>query len=135
MVSSTRKVGDAMTIHEASQCLGKSESTIRRWIRIGKLKATLVNGVYDIPDKVVNAYLNDQAVYRQMEGVDRALIEQLRAENEYLKQRVQELEQARERADMIAMRLTRQLEQNQRLLEYHQAPWWRRIFYRGKVGE
>ena len=80
--------GDTMTIREASQCIGKSESTVRRWIRSGKLEATLINGVYDIPDKVVNAYLNDQAVDRQMEDIDQALIEQLRSEVEHLREQV-----------------------------------------------
>jgi len=115
-----------MTVQEACQRLGKSESTIRRWIRAGKLKATIVDGAYDIPEVVVNALSDD----KQPVGIDQGIIERLRQENEYLKERIRELEGSRERSDTIILQLTRQLEQSQRLLEYHQAPWWRRIFRR-----
>ena len=37
-----------MTLKEACQQTGRSESTLRRWIRTGKLKATLDGGKYDI---------------------------------------------------------------------------------------
>lgn len=117
-----------MTIQEASQRLGKSESTVRRWIRQGKLSATMVDGVYDIPETAVDGYLNDQSMTRQVEGINQPMIDQLKAENEYLKERIQELEDARQRSDTIALQLTRQLEQSQRLLEYHRDPWYRRWF-------
>ena len=40
-----------MTLKQACQETGRSESTLRRWIRDGKLKATLLdNGKYDIDD-------------------------------------------------------------------------------------
>jgi excisionase family DNA binding protein len=124
-----------MTIQEASQRLGKSESTVRRWIRQGKLTATMVGGVYDIPETVVNDYLNDQSMTRQVEGVDQPMIDQLKAENEYLKERIQELEDARQRSDTIVLQLTRQLEQSQRLLEYHRDPWYRRWFRKRQPGQ
>jgi len=115
-----------MTIQMASQRIGKSETTIRRWIKSGKLSATIVDGVYDISEDSILAYSNDQSMNSQPEGVDKALIDQLRSENEYLKERIQELEQARERADLITMQLTRQLEQSQRMLEAHKEPFWKR---------
>jgi len=92
-----------MTIQEVCNRLGKSESTIRRWIRCGKLHAEIIDGVYDIqldpPSDQPSPSQNDQ------------LITQLRSENDYLKERISELEQARERADMITLQLTRQLDQ------------------------
>ena len=124
-----------MTIQEASQRLGKSESTVRRWIRQGKLTATMIDGVYDIPEKALNGYLNDQSMTRQLEGVDQPIIDQLKAENEYLKERIQELEDARQRSDTIVLQLTRQLEQSQRLLEYHRDPWYRRWFRKRRPTE
>ena len=117
-----------MTIQQARQRLGKSESTIRRWIKEGKIEAKLMHGVYDIPESAVNALSNE----RETEGIDQepegAILEQLRQENQYLKERIEELEQARERGDTIMLQLTRQLEQSQRLLEHHREPFWRRWF-------
>lgn len=125
------RAGDAMTIQEAAKRLSKSESTVRRWIREGKLTATKVSGVWNIPDELVNDYLNNQSTGGQMEAV----LQQLRSENQYLKERIQELEDARERSDTIALQLTRQLEQSQRLLEYHQEPWYRRWFRKNRTTE
>lgn len=124
-----------MTIQEACQRLGKSESTIRRWIKTGKLTAKLVDGTYDISEDaincLVNSYPNDKAIDSQPEGVDqgneKVIIKRLEAENEYLKERIQELEQARQRADMITLQLTRQLEAH----EEKRGSWWSRI-WKGK---
>ena len=58
------------------------------------------------------------------------MIEQLREENLYLKERIQELESSRERTDTIILQLIRQLEQSQQLLEYHEEPWYRKWFGR-----
>lgn len=116
-----------MTIQEACQRLGKSESTIRRWIREGKLAATKIDGIWNIPEAVVNDLSNGgYPVGNDQQAV--AVVQQLQNENEYLKERIQELESARERSDTIILQLTRQIEQNQRLLEYHQEPWYRRWF-------
>lgn len=118
-----------MTIQEACQRLGKSESTVRRWIRSGKLKATIVEGVYDIPESAIHELVNDQAMTSQVEGTDQVLIEQLRSENEYLRK---ELSDTKERSDTIILQLTRQIESQQRLLEYHQEPFYKRWF-RGRA--
>jgi len=120
-----------MTIQQACQRLGKSESTIRRWIRSGKLTATKVDSVWDIPEAAVSDLSSD----KQAEGIDQepeAMLGRLLEENEYLKERIQELEGARERSDTIILQLTRQLEQSQRLLEYHRGPFWRRWFRKEK---
>jgi len=52
--------------------------------------------------------------------------DRLKEENAYLKERIQEFETARERSDTVILQPTRQMEQSQRLLEYHQEPWYRR---------
>lgn len=113
-----------MTIQEAAKRLSKSESTVRRWIREAKLTATKVKGVWNIPDELVNDYLNNQSTGGSMEGA----IQQLRTENQYLKERIQELESARERSDTIMLQLTRQ---NQQLLE-DKRPFWQRWFRKGR---
>lgn len=129
------KAGDAMTIQEVCQRLGKSESTIRRWIRSRKLTATKVEGINQIPESEVQALLSDMATDRSMTGEltgQDELIAELRAEVEYLRQ---ELTDTKERSDTIILNLTRQLENQQRLLEYHQEPWYRRLFRKREQAE
>jgi hypothetical protein len=142
---STGKVGDVMTIQEACQRLGKSESTVRRMIRDGRLTSSKKDGIYDIAENsindqrlVVNDQLNDQrlVVNDQLndqrlvvnDQLSNELVKQLQDENRYLKERIEELESSRERADMISIQLTRQLEQSQRMLEARKEPFWRRWF-------
>jgi len=123
-----------MTIQEACQRLGKSESTIRRWIKQGKLTTTLVDGVNQIPDDIVNAIadgsVNDRAATGQMTAQDE-LIDQLQSEVEYLRS---ELKETKERSDTIILNLTRQLENQQLMLEDKSQPWYRRAF-RKKRGQ
>ena len=92
-----------MTIAEAAKRLGKSEQSIRRAIKSGKLIAVLKQRIAELEDT--------------LKEKDRAVEEAHKAAAE-----------ASQRHDMIVMQLTRQLEQSQRLLEYHQASWWRRWF-------
>jgi len=114
-----------MTIQQTCQRLGKSESTIRRWIRSGKLYATIIDGVYDIqldsPSDQPSPSQNEQ-----MPSQNDQLITELRSEIDYLKKLLEESQQARERADMIAMQLSRQLDQ--KALEAPKTSWLRRIF-------
>ncbi len=138
-----------MTIQEACQRLGKSESTIRRWLRQGKLEAIKVHGLWDIPEAAINDYLNDQspagsdqsndqADDQSPVGDDRAndqMIDRLKEENSYLKERIAEMDAARERSDTLMLQMTRQVEQSQRLLEYQQEPWYRRVFRKKGKGE
>jgi len=53
-------------------------------------------------------------------------------EKEYFKAELQkaneELSETKKRQDTIILQLTRQMENQQRLLEYHQSPFWRRWF-------
>lgn len=121
------KVNNGMTIQEACQRLGKSESTIRRMIKAGKLVANMKDGAYNILEDSINDLSNDkQSVVN--DKLPNELVKQLQDENQYLKERIKELESSRERADMISIQLTRQLEQSQRMLEAHKEPFWRRWF-------
>ena len=49
-----------MDVKEAAQRLGKSDATIRRWIRQGKLNATLIKGKYDIEELALNSITNPE---------------------------------------------------------------------------
>ena len=109
-----------MTIQEACQRLGKSESTIRRMIKTGKLTASKIDGVFHVQIDPPS----DQPLPSQMTTKNDQLISQLRSEIEYLKKLLDESQQARERADMITMQLSRQLEQK----ALPKPTWLNRIF-------
>jgi len=117
-----------MTIQEACQRLGKSESTIRRWIKQEKLITTLVDGVNQIPDDQVNAIADNMAVTGHMVAQNE-LIDQLKSEVTYLRQ---ELKESKERSDTIILQITRQ---NQLLLEDKSKRWYRRWFEKRKPQE
>ncbi len=127
-----------MTIREAAQRVGKSESALRRAVKAGKLDAKLVKGKYDITEEALNAYA-DPVKRLGAPRRDEGDAERLRVENETLRRELAEaqkkvaekdalLEENRQRQDTIILQLTRQMEQSQRLLEYHQEPWYRRVF-------
>ena len=98
-----------ITVKEAARKLSVSERNVRFKISSGKLKAKregrrwLVHSSLspDVSDK-------DKQIAKLQE----------------------EVSQASERSDTIILQLTRQLEQSQRLLKYHQEPWYRRVFGR-----
>lgn len=145
MLLSGGGAGDDMTIREAAQRVGKSESALRRAIKSGNLDAELVKGKYDITEESLDAY----AKPAERVGAptrDEGELERLRVENETLRRELEEahkrlddkdalLEENRQRQDTIILQLTRQVEQSQRLLEYHQAPWWRRWLRKRERGE
>jgi len=130
-----------MTISEVAKAIGKSEQSVRRAIKSGKLKAIKVNGKYQIDESDINDSLKDS---QKIVNDSQAIV----TENEYLKKRVSELEAERERLqsqvekageamaeasqrhDTIVLQLTVALDQSQKLLEYRSTPWYRRIFQR-----
>ena len=80
-----------MTIQETCQRLCKSESTIRRMIKAGRLIAHKKDGVYDISNESVNDLSNDKQVVdndKTNKQIDNALITQLKLENESLRKQV-----------------------------------------------
>ena len=128
-----------MNIEEASKLLGFSQWTIRRRIKDGILDAKLVGGRYNISEESVSAYAQARQNEQILPNPANALmmefqrqIDRLEKENDQLRK---ELSDVRERSDMIIMQLTHQLEQNQKLLEYHQNSFWRRWFGRRRSTE
>jgi len=130
-----------VTVPEAAAALGVSDKTIRRRIKEDKfevkhegrrLLVRLDNQLDIMTDKVskdeVIADLRSQIgeLKAQLKEKD----EQLKIKDDDLRRKDEHSEQSKERADTIILQLTRQLEQSQRLLEYHQEPWYRRILKR-----
>ena len=131
-----------MNVQEAAKRLRKSEPTIRRWIRDGKLKATMVDKAYDISEQEINEQLmssqvtdDDQqiqtAVMRaKMESLERQLKEkddqikqlqvQLAEKDKQIDRFQEQLAEASHRHDTLLMQMTR-------LLEWHQQPFWKRL--------
>jgi len=129
-----------MTIAEVARLIGKNEQTIRRAIKSGKLRATMVDGRYEVDERDIPDSLRDsQAIVTDSQGVSHTDSQALVSEIVQLKRRISELEdrlkekdriieEASQRHDTIVLQLTRQLDQSQRLLEYHREPFWRRWF-------
>ena len=69
----------------------------------------------------------------QLEVELEAAKEQIKEKDRLLQEKDKVGNQAGERHDMIVMQLTRQLEQSQRLLEYHEEPFYRRWFRRKRT--
>ena len=132
------------TIDEAVSMLGVSRRTIDRRIKKGEFKSKLVgNRRYVYIDTTLD---NLDKVSESVSHRTEPLLEQLQKENEYLKGQNQSLQRQLEevnktladvsqRHDTIVLQLTRQLEQSQRLLEYHQQPVWKRWFSRKRLAE
>ncbi len=144
-----------MTIQEVAQRLGKSEATIRRWIKQRKLESTLTDGKYDIPQSALdayakseeyidNAYANKEVDQEtgQLRRQNEELLKQMSSQQERINKLEEQLESERsrydgaaERHDMVVMQMTRQMADQQRLLEHYQEPWYRRMFRKGKKPE
>ncbi len=134
------------TIAEACEILGVSVRTIRRRIEQGKLDSKLDNGrrlVLVIAAEEDSATSSANGTTDTVPGApagtpadgtvaQSGLVDQLRSEVDYLRKHLDEAnerhEQEKERSDTILLQLTRQLEQSRRLLEYHEEPWYRRLF-------
>ena len=140
-----------MTIAEIAKVTGKSEQSIRRAIKAGKLKATLIDGHYEIDevDLVGDYRCDSQSDSQTIDTDSQALV----IENEALKQKISELdariiekdksldearkasEEAQQRHDTIVMQLSRQYEQSLKMLEStemkkERKSWWSRLWKR-----
>lgn len=122
-----------MSLTEACQSLGVSESTLRRRIKQGEIESKLENG-----KRVVLIEPDSQATGKSDSVVDelKNQVDWLRQELESRNEHIKSLEDSRERQDTIIMQLTKQLEQSQRMLAAHETEkrdhWWRRWFKREK---
>ena len=113
-----------VTVDEAAAILKVSTSTVRRRIENEKIESKLEDG-----RRLV--WVSDDT---QMSSRDEQLITELRTQNEHLRNQVEEkdkqieklqeqLAEASHRHDTVVLQMTR-------LLEYHQQPFWRRLFSR-----
>lgn len=139
--------GMTMTVQEYAEKHNVSERTVYRWIKDGKINAEKFHNTWivndeegDCPDNSVNC--PERNVNQQDNGQIEFLnkqIEQLKSENEYLRKKLDssletidnqsvEREKSQERSDTIIMQLTRQLENQNRMLEdMRTRSLWKRV--------
>lgn len=111
-----------VTVTQACQHFGISKRTLFRWIEQGKIESKLEDG-----RRVISVTSEGQ----DDTTMSLSAVEQLRSENELLRQQLERKDQQIERQQAIIMQLSRDVESQQQLLEYHREPFWRR-WLRGK---
>ena len=114
-----------ITVLEYAKRKGVSKQAVQQQINKGKLEAEKIEGQWFINEEpTVDAGLgaNQQAGLgaNQQAGLganQQELIDQLRSENEYLRNKLDDSDGARVRSDTIIMQLTQQLERTQLQLD------------------
>ena len=114
-----------VSVKEACRLLDISESTLRRRIKQGIIKAEGEGrerrvAVESDAEVTVTVTANE---IEQLRKENEELHEQIGWLKEKLDQRDQEMAEAGHRHDTVVMQMTR-------LLEYHQQPFWRKLFSR-----
>lgn len=121
-----------ITTKEAARILNTSVRNVVAKINKGKLwarregKIWLVNRSLSPPPEEEKGIITE-SVKNLTESVN-YLKDQIEKKDRLLEELRAELDDGRRRSDTIILQLTRQLEQNQRLLEYNRVPWWKRLF-------
>jgi hypothetical protein len=111
-----------MTVQDFVKKYKISRRTVYRWIESGKIHATKIDDKWDIADDVdidIHYDIDDgdnNSDNNTYEYKDQ-LIEQLRSENEYLRSKLDQAQEDRLRSDTIILQLTRQFEEQTKLLE------------------
>jgi len=111
-----------MTVQDFVQKHKISRRTVYRWIESGKIGATKVDDKWEIDDDVdidihYDVDLGDNNSDNNTYEYKDQLIEQLRSENEYLRSKLDQAQEDRLRSDTIILQLTRQFEEQTRLIE------------------
>ncbi len=136
-----------MTIAEVAKLIGKSEQSVRRSIKSGKLQSTLVNGRYEInKDDITDSLRDSQPIVTDSRDDSQSDSQVVVIENELLKARILELENDKEGLQHQLTEKDKQIEnlqiqlqdasqrhdtvvmQMSRMLEYERQPFWRRWF-------
>jgi len=119
-----------LSIPEAAKILNVSEKTIRNRIKKGEINAELVDGKYAIKEQEL---LDTQAGNQAGNVSTLELVEQLRTENEYLRNELskaqEELSEVRQRSDTIILSLTQRLDDQMKMIEDMRKPQpvWQRV--------
>jgi excisionase family DNA binding protein len=122
-----------VTMAEACRISGLSQRTIQRRIKEGTITSKkqgrnrlILTGTLDTPARN-GAEMAGMDLMGQIREENQFLREQVRDLTERLKDKDREAEEDRKRQQTIILQMTRQLESQQRLIEYKKTPWWKRI--------
>ena len=130
-----------LTITESCDRFGISERTLRRRISEGKVVSKKKGKLRFVLAESLAAVSEMAEVKVRLQGSSylAELVEELKGDKGRLQKQVEglqsELKESSNRHDTIVLQLTRQLDQSQRLLEYHREPFWRKWFKRRKGEE
>ncbi len=142
MTNEDKSPNEWRTIVELAAELGVSDRTIRRRIDTGEYEAKkegrkILVKVDNLDAKggiMANMVSKDELL-----GILRTQVTDLKGQRQQKDSQIEtlqeELGQAREQSNTIILQLTRQLENQQMLLEHHQAPWYRRMFRKKQRAE
>lgn len=119
-----------VTVKEAASFRNCSERNILDLIHRGRLEGRKNGRRWEVLIDFPEDYAEEVP---QNAEVITVLKDQLQEKDKQIDSLQRQLGEASERHDTIVLQMTRQLEQSQRLLEYHQDPWYRRWFRRRKV--
>jgi response regulator RpfG family c-di-GMP phosphodiesterase len=101
-----------------------------RKLLMDAINTTHAHGFLDKPwepeeiTSIVGKWIASYTREQQIDNLQRRLEEARKA-----------IAETNQRHDTVVMQLTRRLQQSQRLLEYHQSPWWRKWFRRRRTRE
>lgn len=119
-----------LTTKEAAKILNTSVRNVNTKIHSGKLRAKrdgkiwLVHGSLSPPTQEESG--GQKETIENLKETVTYLKSEMERKNQQIERLQEQLVTADERHDTIVLQLTRQLEQSQRLLEYHESSWWRR---------
>ena len=119
-----------MTIAEIAKLTGKSEQSIRRAIKAGKLKATLIDGRYEINESDLDDYQGvSQSDSQTIDTDNQAIVKEKDVLIELLRQQLTEKDQQISQQQAIIMQLSR----NQQLMiesseQKKRRTWLSRLF-------
>ena len=111
-----------MDIKEAAKRLKKSEPTIRRMIKDGKVKSEMVNGKWDISESDLIDISNDQQYDHLI------VIDQMKKEIDHLRNQIDQKDKQIDQLQQLLMVSQTNQASNQKILEYYQEPIWKRWF-------
>jgi len=87
---------DMITIKEAMRLYGISESTIRRWIKSGKVTSQVVTNQYMISQSDIEKILKASKKKVSQVSTDSDMVNRLEREIEFLKEKIETLEKDKE---------------------------------------
>ena len=123
------------TVAEYARTQGVDRTTAYRWIKAGQLETTREAGKLRI---VVQEEIPDEDVAEpvvDLSEIVALLREQVKEKDEQIKvllQQIGTLQESIQQQNAIVMQMTRNTEAAQKLLEYHETPFFRRLFTRRK---